>query len=462
MTQKKVLIGLVSLLLLLSIGYGLGKKFGWLGNESDIKVATEKSTIRSITETVSASGKIQPETEVKISADVSGEITDLLVKEGDKVKQGQLLLRIRPDLYQSAVERLEAALNTSKANSLNAQSRLLQSKSQFENIEALFKRNEKLYEQKVISQQEYDASKAQFEVAKAEIVSAEKNVEGAQYNVKGSEAALKEAKDNLGRTSIYSPVDGTISKLNVEKGERVVGTSQMAGTEILKIANLNEMEVKVDVNENDIVRVSKGDTAEIEVDAYLGKKFTGIVTSIANSANVSNALAVDQVTNFEVKVRILRESYSYLINKSEVHISPFRPGMSATVDIKTEKKDKVLSVPIQAVTTRIDTLYADKDYLEKNQAKLDADKESGKSITEYKQVVQEVVFVVENGKSILKKVSTGIQDGEYIEILSGLFVGEEIVFAPYNAVSKKLKDGSPVQVKELKDLYNKEEKSAEE
>ena len=464
MTQRNIIIGLIALLLLVGLGFFIGKKKGWIGGDAGIKVATEAAQKRDIVETVSASGKVQPETEIKISADVSGEVVELLVKEGEKVKKGQLLLKIKPDLYISAAERLEAALNTSKATAANSKSRLMQAESNFVNTEATFKRNEKLYEQKVISQQEFDAAKAQYEVAKAEISASKQSVEGSEYNIKGAQAALKEAKDNLARTSIYSPVNGTVSKLNIESGERVVGTSQMAGTEIMRIANLNEMEVKVDVNESDIVRVSLNDTAEVEVDAYLGRKFKGIVTSIANSANTTVGLSVDQVTNFEVKVRILQESYQDLLRADQPNLSPFRPGMSATVDVKTERAVDVLSVPIQAVTTRVDSTLADpeeKTIRENQETGQDVDPSGAKKLKEKQQEVKEVVFLLVDGKAKQVEVKTGIQDSEYIQIVSGLKEKDEVIFAPYSAVSKKLKDGAKVVKTDLKDLFGKDGKKDE-
>ncbi|MBX7180958.1 MAG: efflux RND transporter periplasmic adaptor subunit [Bacteroidia bacterium] len=459
MKQRNIIIGLLVLVVVL-VGAGMfAKKKGWIGEEEGIKVAVEKAQKRTIVETVSASGKVQPETEVKISADVSGEVVELLVKEGDKVKKGQLLLKVKPDLYISAVERLEASVNTSKATYSNSQSRLTQAQSQFANTEAIFKRNEKLFNEKVISQQEFEASKAQYEVAKAEIVATQQSVDGANFNIKGAQAALKEARENLAKTTIYSPVDGTVSKLNIEEGERVVGTSQMAGTEIMRIANLNEMEVKVDVNESDIVRVHMNDTAEVEVDAYLGRKFKGIVTSIANSANSSSGLAVDQVTNFEVKVRILQESYSDLLKKDQPNLSPFRPGMSATVDIRTQIEKDVLTVPIQAVTTRLDSTALDpeeKTMTENEERGQEVDASGAKASKEVEEEIEEVVFLYKDGKSIKTAVKTGIQDNEYIQIISGLEPGAEVIFAPYNAVSKRLKEGSKVVRTELKDLYTKE------
>lgn len=395
-------------------------------------VTTEKAEYRLIIETVIANGKVQPEVQVKISSDVSGEIIELNVKEGDQVKKGDVLAKINPDLYVSARDRLSAALNTAKANVANAKARLAQSKAQFINAEAAFNRNKTLHKQGAISEAEFDAAKSQYEVAKAEVEAAEQSVIAAEYNLKSAEASLKEANNNLLRTTIFAPVDGTVFMLNVEKGERVVGTTQMAGTEMMRIANLTEMEVKVDVNENDIVRIKLGDTADVEIDAYPSRKFKGVVREIANSAKVIG-LSAEQVTNFEVKVRILRNSYEDLINKEKPHLSPFRPGMTASVEIKTNKVNNALSVPIQAVTTREDTSKI--KTTEVNQDELSRENSF------------ECVFVLVDGKSVMKKVKTGIQDNKYIQLLSGIEVGEEIITGPYTIVSKQLKDGDKVAIK---------------
>ena len=312
-------------------------------------VIIEKASLRNIIEVVSATGKIQPEAELKITSDVSGEITELLIKEGDQVKKGQLLCRIKPDIYESAIDRVDATVKSSMANLKTSKAQLDQAKSNLENTQATFERSKKLFNQNAISQQEFDAARATYESAKANVEAIEETINAGSYNVKGVEASLKEARTNLDKTFIYAPVDGTVSRLNVEKGERVSGVTGLQGTEILRLANLNEMEVSVEVNENDIVKVHKNDTALIEVDAYMSKKFKGIVTEIANSSN-SSGISVDQVTNFVVKVRLLRDSYIYLIN--EGNTVPFRPGMSASVDIQTKRVMSVVSVPIQAVTVR--------------------------------------------------------------------------------------------------------------
>ena len=364
----------------------IATQIGWISSEDPISVKTELVEKRDIIETVSASGKIQPETEVKISPDVSGEIVSLYVMEGDKVEEGDLLLKIKPDTYQSMLERSQASLNTSKSALEKAIAQLSESESNFS-------RNKILFENGTISRSEFEKIEASYKVAVL-------SVEDGEYMVSSAEASLREAQENLNKTNIYAPISGTISRLNIELGERVVGTAQMAGTELLRLANLNLMEVAVEVNENDINSVSLNDTALIEVDAYLGNIYKGIVSEIANSANVMGVSA-DQVTNFEVKVRILDEV-------------SFRPGMTATVDIQTERAYAVLSLPIQAVTTRKDTANI--------------------------QDKVECVFAFEENNASFIKVETGIQNDEFIQIISGLEEGQDIIIGPYSAVSRLLED----------------------
>jgi len=453
-TKKRIIWILIAFVLIALIAGVIAKKKGLIGKTAETKVATEKVTKRTIVEVVSANGKIAPEFEVKLSPDVSGEIIELYVKEGELIKAGQLLAKINPEIYLSNYDRTIAALNTSQANLANAKARLAQVKSQYINAKSSYDRNEKLHSQQTISDAEYETSKANFEVAQAEVEAAEESVKAAAFNVKSAEAGVKESKENLSKTSIYAPVGGTISKLNIEKGERVAGASQFgSGTEILRIANLLNMEVNVSVNENDIVRVTLNDTAVVEVDAYQNRKFKGVVTEISTSANTVGVSA-DQVTNFEVKIRILLESYKDLIAADKPNDSPFRPGMSATVDIQTESMENVLTLPIQAVTTRADTSKA-------AIAKAEKEEESGENSENTKkktEVAQEYVFVYENGVAKMAKVKTGIQDNTYIQITEGLKDEEEIITAPYRAVSKKLKDGDKVKKVDVKDLYADDKK----
>jgi len=431
-TLKIILIatGVVVVLLIVA------KKAGWIGQSGDeLVVQTELVKNRTIVETVTASGKIQPETEVKISSEVSGEIIALPIKEGDKVTEGQLLVRINPDLYESGVTRSEAAVNSAKAGKAQAKAQLIEA-------ENIYNRQDKLFKQKVISQADYEAAVRTLAVAKAAS-------EAAEFQLRSAEANLSEARQNLKRTTIIAPADGTISKLNVELGERVVGTAQMTGTEMLRVANLEMMEVLIEVNENDIVRVNLGDTALVEVDAYMDEKFEGIVTQIANSANTVGASA-DQVTNFEVKVRLLQSSYNHLM-KGE--INPFRPGMTATVDIQTKHVKDVPTIAIQAVTTRSDTSRTAKSYRMKKGAAETEEAEGEESF--------EVVFLADGTKAKLQTVKTGVQDDKYIEILSGLKEGDKVIIGPYDIVSKKLKNGSIVKLEAAKKKSEEPEKEEE-
>src|SRR5882757_8111264 len=345
-TTKYILISLGALIVILIVA----KATGIIGKPKLTQVATEKAESRDINETVSASGKIKPHIEVKISPEVSGEVVELPIKEGDVVKKGQLLCKIRPDILQSGYDRAVASYNTQKASVGNSSQMLKQAEATFENQASIYKRDQALYNNKVLTASEFDNAKASYEGAKAALEAAKQNVIGSTYGLAQSSATVKEAQDNLVKTTIYSPVDGVVSKLSIQKGERVLGTAQFAGTEIMTISDLSQMDVNVDVNENDINRIVVGDSSKIEVDAFLGKKFNGVVTEIGSSANVVGTNA-DQVTNFTVKVRIDAKSYNDIINKSAKNPSPFRPGLTSTVDIQTNRT-KSLAVPIQSVTTR--------------------------------------------------------------------------------------------------------------
>lgn len=440
-TTKYILIALGVLIVLLIIG----KAAGIIGKPQKTQVATEKAQSRDINETVSASGKIKPEVEVKISPEVSGEIVELPIKEGDIVKKGQLLCRIRPDILKSGYERAVASYNTQKASVGNAGEMLHQAEANFANAESKYKRTKTLFDSKVVTAAEFDASKADYAGSRATLEAAKQNVTGSRFGLAQSQASVKEAQDNLAKTTIYSPVDGVVSKLGVEKGERVLGTQQFAGTEIMTISDLSKMDVNVDVNENDINRVGLGDSARIDIDAFNGKKFSGVVYEIGSSANVVGTNA-DQVTNFTVKVRINPESYASLISKSAKGHSPFRPGLTATVDIETNHT-KALSVPIQSVTTR-EQKKAD------NGKKTDDDDSQKKANT----VTKEYVFVYSGGKVLQKQVTTGIQDDSYIQILTGLKGGEEVVSAPYAAISKTLSDKMEVEKVDKSKLFNSDNK----
>lgn len=422
MSKKTIYILLAVAVVLIGTLVGLSKS-GVIGSKdkgTEIEIANVAAS--TIVETVSATGKIQPEIEVKISSEVSGEIIALNVKEGQVVKKGDLLVKINPDLYTSSYNRTISNLSGTKAG-------LNQSEASYKEAKANYDRNKSLYDKGIISRADWDKAVASFEVAKA-------NKQNAYYNVQSASATVLEAKDNLGRTTIYAPADGTISVLNVELGERVLGTQQMAGTEILRVANLNNMEVEVDVNENDIVKIKVGDKANVEVDAYLKKQFKGVVTSISNSA--SSTLTADQVTNFKVKVRILKESYQDLLEGKPSTYSPFRPGMTATVDIITNTKSNILTVPISSVVVKSDTAAVKEIKVE------DPNEEKSKPKSDKK---FECVFVKVGNKAKIRIIKTGIQDDTNIEVLSGLKKGDVVITGPYTTVSKELNSGDKVSLK---------------
>lgn len=414
MKKKNIILITVSIVILLSL-LVVAKKMGWVGkNDLSKKVEWLAVSKSQIVEKVSATGKIQPEVEVKLSSEVSGEIIALPIKEGQQVKKGDLLVKINPDIIQSMLNRSEATYQNIKAS-------LAQAEASLKEAEANYRRNESLFAKGVISKAEWDRSIAAYETSKAARKSA-------YYSVKSAAASVSEAKDNLGRTTIYAPMDGTISLLNVELGERVVGTQQMAGTELLRVANLNDMEVEVDVNENEIVKVNVGDSAIVEVDAYLKKSFKGLVTAISN-ASAAN-LSADQVTNFEVKIKILKSSYTELLEGKSLNYAPFRPGMTATVDIITETKSDAVTVPISAIVVKTDTLSSKASYT----------KEKVNTSDE----LFECVFVKNGNEAKLRVVETGIQDDSNIEVLSGLKDQDTVITGPYAMVSKSLKSGDKI------------------
>lgn len=418
--NKKALIWIsvvVVVLIILLIG---GKKAGWFGKSGNYReIEISKIEPIDIVETVAATGKIQPEMEIALSSEVSGEIIELPLREGQTVEKGDLLVKINPDLIQAAVSQSQAGLQ-------NVRAQLAQAEASETNAKLNYDRSKALFEKGVISKSEWDKSVADYEMAQA-------SKKAAYYNVQSAAANVKQSVDNLARTIIYSPISGTISKLSVELGERVVGTAQMAGTEIVRVANLQRMEVVVDVNENDIVKVAVGDSTKVEVDAYLKREFKGVVTEIANSAET--ALSADQVTNFKVKVRILPDSYKDLTEGKPESYSPFRPGMTATVDIITNRKRDVIGVPISSIVVKTDTTSS-----------RSASSPSRSTSTER----FEAVFLKEGDEAKLRVVKTGIQDDSNIEIISGLKEGETVITGPYNTVTKVLKSGDKVEVSSSK------------
>ena len=444
-TTKYILIILVAVVVLLVAL----KMTGVIGKQQKTQVATDKVTERTVNETVSASGKIKAHVEVKISPEVSGEVVDLPVHEGDVVKKGQLLCKIRPDILQSEYDRVQAAYNTQKANVENSNQMLIQAEATFDNQSSIYNRDKVLYNNKVLTTAEFEAAKASYLGAKAALEAAKQNVIGAKYGLAQSEASVKEANGNLVKTTIYSPVDGVISKLSIQKGERVLGTQQFAGTEIMTISDLNQLDATVDVNENDINRIKLGDSSKIEVDAFTGKAFTGTVIEIGSAANVVGNTA-DQVTNFTVKVRIDPKSYMALLNKSDSNPSPFRPGLTATVDINTNHA-RSLTVPIQSVTTR-------EEKKPDNAGAPKSDNATDNSKPKVTVSSKEYVFVYSAGKVKQVLVTTGIQDDSYIQVLSGLNAGDEVVSAPYSAITKTLADKMEVEKVDKSKLFTADNK----
>ena len=456
MKSNKIIIILVVLLVLLIALFMVGKSKGWFGKGNVPEVAVEKAARRSVIETVTASGKINPHTEVKLSSEVSGEVIKLNVHEGDSVKKGQLLAVINPSIYEQMVTQAMATVNQMKANYSSSKANLIQAKVSFDQAKRNVDRSKQLYDEKVISDADYEASKLSFDQADANYQTVQEQGNGASFSVKSAEAQLSQAQDNLKKTTIFAPMSGIVSLVNVKLGERVVGTAQMAGTELIRIADLNYMQAEVDVNENDVLRIALGDTASIEVDAYVKKKFQGVVTEISYSSTsaVQAVISTSQATNFTVKIKVLKESYADLIKPEIGKLYPFRPGMSSTVDIKTQSHNNVITVPIQSVTTREekDLKQKDADFAKSTKAQ--------KSNEADKKDLKEIVFMVVGDKVKTTEVKTGIQDANYIEIVSGIAEGETVVKAPFKLISKTLKDGNAVKVVDEKDLF-KDQKGAD-
>lgn len=469
--RKNLLLYALLGLLLVLVVFAIFKS---KNNKTGLEVQTEKAELRTIRETVEASGKVFPKTEVKISSDVSGEIVELYVQEGDSVTAGQILARVDPEAYNSQVERAQAGVNSARSSVANAMSQIEASTAQMEQIKSqlanardIHRRNEKLFREGVISEQDFEASQtnvrtleSNLKAAEANIRSAQQSAKASEFQVKSAQATLKELNTTLKRTTIQASMSGIVSKLNVEKGERVVGTSMMAGTEILRIADLKEMEVQVEVTENDLPRIALGQSVDIEIDAYLDRLFKGKVVEIAHTANIMTGasgagvvnLTTDQVTNFVVTIDIDPASYADLIREGKPY--PFRPGMSASVEIYTKTVEDVVSLPIQAVTTR--DRESDEDEAEA--------KTVSQTASSFRDEIMEVVFVYAEGDTVdMREVETGVQDNEFIQILSGVKAGEEVVIGPYAAVSRKLDPGDKVhrEEKEKKQKDKKEEDDEE-
>jgi len=453
--SNKLIYWLIGVLVFLFAFIFAGRSAGWIGKPKEIEVELAKAKRVTIVEKVSASGTVQPVTEVKIAPEVSGEIIDLLIAEGDSVKKGQRLVKIRPDTWQSQLDRAQASLSQQRANLQQSSASLSRSRAQFIRAEADYKRQEKLWKEKVISEADWQLAQQNYEVAKNDVASAEQSVEAARYVIRSTEASLKEAQENFRKTTVDAPMTGIVSKLIVKKGERVVGTATMAGTEMLRIADLNVMEVRVDVNENDIVRVHLGDTAIIDVDAYTnqGKEFKGIVTLIANTAK--DKTSADAITEFEVRILILSSSYQDLVAAGKKY--PFLPGMTASVDILTTRKPNVLSVPLAAVTTRNPEESSGGGENKGNGPEGNGNKKADDKKKEAaKKEIKTVVFVNDKGTAKMVEVKTGISDYDNIEVTSGISDSTEIITGPFLAVSKRLKDGDKVRKAEKSDQPKKE------
>lgn len=426
----------------------IGRSQGWIGKPKDLEVELTKAKRTTIIEKVSASGTVQPVTEVKLAPEVSGEIRELMVEDGDPVSKGALLVKIRPDTWLSQLERAEASLNQQRANMVSSEAALSRAEATYTRARQDFERQEKLWSEKVISEADWQLAQQNFKVAENDLKSARQSLEAAKYIVRSSEATVNEARENVRLTSVVAPMDGHVSKLNVKKGERVVGTVQMQGTEMLRIADLSVMEVRVNVNENDIVRVHIADTAIIDVDAYANseKQFKGVVTHIANTAK--DKVSSDAITEFEVRILILNSSYKDLVDAGKQF--PFRPGMTASVEILATRKENVISVPLAAVTTRIP------DDKKKN---TDTAQPAGNQPSSSKKQDKVVVFVNEGGVAKMIEVKTGISDYDNIEILEGISDSTEIVTGPFLMVSKRLKEGDKIRQAQKKEADKKEEKS---
>jgi HlyD family secretion protein len=429
------------------------------GDDKGTKVSGEKAVKRTIIETVTASGNIYPEVEVKISPDISGEITELNVQEGDSVTKGRVLARIFADIYSLQRDEAASRVNQSQATVANSNAALESLQASLDQAKQSFERNKALYDQKVISRSEFEMYETSYRSAQANYNAARENIRSLQAGVQSSQTGLTKANKDLSRTTLIAPMDGVVSSLKVKKGERVAGNSFNIGTEMMTVADMSVLEVRVDVGENDIVKVNIGDSADIEVDAYNNRKFKGVVTQIASSTKTSAGSVVtsNDVTSYEVRIRLYMDSYKDLIDPLKPKKFPFRPGMNASADIKTQRHDNALAIPIMAVNARVkgsDKSMADRKKEEKE--KKPEDENMGNDPTLASDELEEIVFVLQQNGTVKKLVvKTGIQDINYIEILEGLKEGEEVVTGPYNAISEKLKDGMKVKVVPKEELFKK-------
>ena len=446
MNKKIIWIG-AGFVIVIALLIGL-KKGGVIGKEEGIAVTSEAVQLRTITESVNASGKVYPEIEVKVSPDISGEIVNLFVEEGDRVTKGQVLAKIYADIYSSQRDQVTASVNQVKAQYENVKAGLSGLKTVYENTKATNERFKKLYGDKIVSRAEYEQTEQAFRSAESSYNSAKESIKSGEAQIQGVRAQLARAEKDLARTIITCPMDGIVSLMNVKKGERVVGTAQMTGTEMMRVADMKSIEVRVDVGENDITKVKLGDTALVEVDAYNNRKFKGIVYKIANPVtSISGASSSAEVANYKVHIRLIPEEYADLAKDN--NIFPFRPGMTASADIQTKSKRNVVTVPLNAVTTR----DAKGEGKSTEVTKSSANASTEKAPTTIDEDVSEVVFVLQKDNKVkMVKVKTDIQDLNFIEV-SGVKVGDKIITGPYSTVSKSLKDGSLVNVVTKEKLF---------
>jgi HlyD family secretion protein len=455
--MKKKLIWILGGLFAVIILLVILKKTGVVGKETGEEVTSEKVQLRTITESVNASGKVYPEIEVKVSPDISGEVVNLFVEEGDKVTKGQVLAKIYADIYSTQRDQVTANVNQSEAQYENVKAGLSGLKTSYENTKTTYERYKKLLEDKIVSRAEFEQTEQSYRSAESNYLSAQQSIKSSQAQIQGVRAQLSRAEKDLARTTIVAPMDGIVSSMGVKEGERVVGTAQMAGTEMMRVADMRSIEIRVDVGENDIPKVKIGDTAIVEVDAYTNRKFKGLVYKIANPNTAASAAGgSSEVTNYKVHIRLLASSYQDLLVAGNSF--PFRPGMSASADIQTKTKVNVLSVPLNAVTTRDKSEGKAGASAGKDDTKEEAAPASDKKSLETDDT-EEVVFVLQKDNHVKKvKVKTDIQDLNYIEIISGIAAGDQVITGPYNIVSKLIKDSSLVKVVSKDKLFEDKKK----
>ncbi|MEQ1796320.1 MAG: efflux RND transporter periplasmic adaptor subunit [Lacibacter sp.] len=449
--MSKKIWWIIGILVVVIVALVILKKTGAVGKDEAVKVATEKISKRTIIETVSASGKVYPEDERKVSSDVSGEVVEMYVEEGDSVRKGQILARVFADVLTSARDRASSVVNQQQAQVGNTEASIASFEARLNQAKQNYERQKKLLNDKVISKSEFETAESQYLTAQADLNAARQTVKSTKAGVQSAQASLTEANKNLSRTTVIAPMNGIVSLLAVKKGERVAGNSFSLGTEIMRVADMSKIEVRVDVGENDIPKVKIGDSAIIEVDAYNDRKFKGVVTQISSSSTSAQlqTSSTSDVTNYKVYIRIDPASYADLIDPAKGKNLPFRPGMSASADIMTTKHENIVAVPILAVTTRDKSEQASKTKAKEEQDKKKAQGQDA-SATENAVMtdeMEEVVFIIQKDGTVKKvAIRTNIQDNEYIEVMSGIKEGDEVISAPYNTISKTLKDGMKVKV----------------